>query len=151
MEVAGIVARIAERVKPDAINVDAGGIGSGVADRLKELGYPVTRVLFGERAVRDEDYPKRVDELWGNMKDWLLDQPCKIPDDDRLQTELTMRQYRYDSSRRLLLETKEAMRDRGLSSPDGADALALTFAEPVKPKKPRVTLPQHARPDGALY
>ncbi len=151
MEVAGIVARIADRVNPDAINVDATGVGSGVADRLKELGYPINRVLFGERAVRDDLYPRRSDEMWGAMRDWLNDTPCKLPDDDQLQTELTMRQYRYDSSRRTLLETKEAMKLRGLSSPDGADALALTFAEPVRPKVRVATVSPHRSPDGTGY
>jgi hypothetical protein len=151
MEVVGIVARIADRTQPDAINVDCTGIGSGIADRLKELGYPVNRVHFGERAVRDDLYPRRADEMWGEMKAWLLDSPCKLPDDDQLQSDLTMRQYRYDSSRRTLLETKEAMKLRGLSSPDGGDALALTFAEPVRVKKRAASVPAHQAPDGTLY
>jgi hypothetical protein len=37
----------------------------------------------------------------------------------------------YDSSGRLKLERKEDLKKRGLRSPDLADALALTFAEPV--------------------
>jgi hypothetical protein len=39
--------------------------------------------------------------------------------------------YHYDSSNRLFLEKKEDMKKRGLRSPDLADAVALTFAEPV--------------------
>jgi hypothetical protein len=33
------------------------------------------------------------------------------------------------------LEKKEDMKKRGLASPDNADALFLTFANPVQPKK----------------
>lgn len=150
MEVVGIVGKLAERVMPDSINIDCTGIGSGIADRLKELGYPVQRIGFGERAIDDTLYPKRGDEMWGEMKQWLLDAPCKIADDDQLQTELTMRQYRYDSSRRTLLESKEAMRLRGLGSPDGGDALALTFALPVRVGKKPPVLPKF-RHAGGVY
>ena len=38
---------------------------------------------------------------------------------------------RYDSNTRLVLESKENMRRRGVASPDEWDAVALTFAEPV--------------------
>jgi hypothetical protein len=38
---------------------------------------------------------------------------------------LTSVQYGYDSKRRIKLEPKEKMKDRGLSSPDDADALTL--------------------------
>jgi hypothetical protein len=39
--------------------------------------------------------------------------------------------YSYDVNQRLLLESKEHMRARGIRSPDDWDAIALTFAEPV--------------------
>jgi hypothetical protein len=68
------------------------------------------------------------DELWGEMADWLADSPCSIEDDDDLASQLTSVQYGYDSKRRLKMEPKEKMKDRGLHSPDDADALALTFA-----------------------
>ncbi len=41
--------------------------------------------------------------------------------------------YRYDALTRLVLESKEDMRRRGAKSPDEWDAVALTFARPVKP------------------
>lgn len=113
---------------PDVICVDATGIGSGVADRLAEEGYPAVRVLFGE-AARDQDtYHLVRDELWGDMRDWLEDFPASIEDDDDLAAQLTSVQYTYDSKRRLKLESKEKMKERGLHSPDDADALALTFS-----------------------
>ena len=37
--------------------------------------------------------------------------------------------YKYDSSGRLLLESKADMRKRGVPSPDEADAVALCFSE----------------------
>jgi hypothetical protein len=131
MEVVALVAMRADEWQPDAINVDCTGVGSGVADRLIELGYPVNRVHFGERAIEDMQYVLRRDEMWGNLRDWLKDRPCRIPDDDVLEQDLCGPQYSYDSSRRLKLESKEVMRKRGIHSPDSADALALTFAVPM--------------------
>jgi hypothetical protein len=130
MEVVAKVASIADRLKPDAINVDATGVGSGIADRLIELNYPVNRIHFGGKPARDELYVIKRDEIWGDMKEWLEDEPNQLPDDDALASDLCAPQYSYDSSRRLRLESKEAMRKRGIKSPDSGDALALTFATP---------------------
>jgi hypothetical protein len=131
MEVVGIVAKRADEWKPDAINVDCTGIGSGIADRLTELGYPVNRVHFGERAIEDAQYRIRKDEMYGEMKAWLENQPCELPQDDVLASDLVGPMYTYDSSRRLVIESKEKMKARGLRSPDSADAVALTFAVPM--------------------
>ena len=50
-----------------------------------------------------------------------------VDDDDALHADLTSCGYKYDSSGRLLLESKQDMRNRGMPSPDSADAMALTF------------------------
>ena len=132
MEVVGLVATRADKLQPTAINVDCTGIGSGVADRLSELGYPVNRVHFGSRAVEDAQYVLRRDEMWGEMLKWLEDEPNSLPDDPLLAADLTGPSYTYDSSRRLKLERKEDMKKRGLSSPDSGDAIALTFAVQIR-------------------
>lgn len=123
-----LIDRLPQDQRPDLICVDSTGIGTGVADRLAEEGYPVARVHFGESA-RDKDlYVLARDELWGEMREWLEDQPASIEDSDDLASQLTSVQYGYDSKRRIKLEAKEIMKSRGLRSPDDADALALTFA-----------------------
>jgi hypothetical protein len=53
-----------------------------------------------------------------------------IPDSDSLHADLTSVGYKYDSSGRLLLESKADMKKRGMPSPDEADAVALCFSEP---------------------
>lgn len=140
MDVAGIVAIRADAQKPRAINVDCTGVGSGVADRLIELGYPVNRVHFGAKAIDSEQYGIRRDEMWGEMRTWFEDEPSSLPDDEVLLSDLTGPSYSYDSSRRLKLESKESMKKRRLDSPDSGDALALTFAVRIAPKseKPSV-------------
>ena len=72
-------------------------------------------------------------EMWSLSKEWLNDPGgADIPDDDGLQADACGPAYSYDVNQRLQLETKEHMRQRGLRSPDGWDAIALTFAEPVR-------------------
>lgn len=134
MEVAGIVARKLDADPSIQVCfIDVGGLGAGVVDRLRELGYGkrVVAVNFGESAFEKDKYFNKRAEMWALMNEWLGEQPCQIPDSDTLHADLCGPQYSYDSNGRLKLERKEDMKKRGLSSPDEGDALALTFAEPV--------------------
>jgi hypothetical protein len=134
MEVAGMVAKIIDEETPDRVFIDVGGLGAGVVDRLRELGYGsvISAVNAGEKPVTDsERFINRRGEMWSLMRDWLKEQPAEIPDSDTLHADLVGPGYSYDSNQRLRLERKEDMARRGLASPDEADALALTFAAPV--------------------
>ena len=63
------------------------------------------------------------------MREWLAqDAAIQIPDSDVLLGDLTSLGYKFDSSGRLQIESKDELRKRGMKSPDTADALALTFA-----------------------
>jgi hypothetical protein len=44
---------------------------------------------------------------------------------------LTSVEYGFRPDDSILLESKEAMKRRGMASPDDGDALAMTFAQPV--------------------
>ena len=70
--------------------------------------------------------------MWGKSKEWLADVGgVSIPDDDSIHADAVAPGYKYDSMTRVVLESKEDIRKRGLPSPDQWDAIALTFAEPV--------------------
>jgi hypothetical protein len=72
-------------------------------------------------------------EMWMKSKEWLEDVGgVQIPDSDSLQADACGPAYKYDSHTRLQLESKDQMRARGVPSPDEWDAVALTFAEPVR-------------------
>ena len=53
--------------------------------------------------------------------------------DTRAGADLVGVEYGYNVRDELLLESKDSLKARGLASPDLADALALTFAQPVAP------------------
>ena len=136
MQLAGIVANEIELEQPDGVVVDVTGVGTGVADRLIEQQYDhIYRIHPGEGAYDNRKYLNKRAEMWGLMKDWIEDKPSLLPDDDVLQADLTSVQYHYDSSRRMVLMSKEKMRELGLPSPDSGDALALTFAVRIAPRK----------------
>jgi hypothetical protein len=126
MEVAGWVAQQAKKEKPDQIMIDVIGIGSGIYDRLKEQGFPVVPVNVAERASDDEEYARVRDELWGRLKDSLQD-GLSLPDDEELSAQLSAPKYKFDSAGRIVIESKDDMKKRGIDSPDRADALGLTF------------------------
>ena len=131
MQIAGKLAEYHAQHKPAAIFVDKGGLGAGVYDRLRELGIPVIGVNSATRANDHERYENKRAEMWWLMREWLEDQPCRLPNNMALVADITSPQPKVSSNGRRLLEKKEDMQKRGLRSPDGADALALTFAEPV--------------------
>ena len=138
--------QIVDREKPDALFVDAGGMGAGTIDILHSWGEPyltiVRAVNFGgspmEAEIILQDGSKkpgprnRRAEMWMRSREWLEEVGgADIPDSDALQTDACAPRYKYDTQQRLVLEDKEHMRARGLRSPDEWDAVALTFAEPV--------------------
>ena len=127
--VANIVTYVAD-VKPDAVILDSTGLGGPIADRLRQLGVNVFDVNFASRAMSSSVYANIRAEMWFKLREALrLD--LAISDDAELEYELTSPEYAYDIRNRILLEGKDAMKKRGMASPDRADALALTYAVPV--------------------
>lgn len=129
MELAGIIKRIIEKEKPKRVCIDSIGIGAGVVDRLHELGYDIVEgVNVARKASEPDKYKNLRAELWDWMREWLIQEmPIEIPDSDELQTDLCGLGYKYDSSDRLQIESKDDAKKRGLLSPDTSDALMLTF------------------------
>ena len=109
--------------------VDGTGIGGPIVDRLRQMGHSnVVEIQFGAEAP-DGKYANMRAYMWGKMRDWLP--KGAIDPDPRLEMDLTAPGYSHDKRDRVVLESKEHLKDRGIDSPDDADALALTFAAPV--------------------
>lgn len=150
MEIAGQVNEAMRQYHPDAVFIDAGGPNAGgVIDRLRSLNpqdepgaVPIFEINFGSstkgmtarfQAEQRVGVANKRAQMWQNMKAWM-ERGC-IPDDQQLLDDLTGVEYGYTSDQSILLEKKEHMKKRGLASPDHGDALALTFAEDVAPRK----------------
>ena len=125
--------------KVDMLFLDSAGIAGAVGTRLRELGHRnVLEVNFGA----DSPDPKcryMRDFMWARMKDWLL--TGSIDASPRLEADLTGPGLREDLQQRVWLESKKEMKARDIPSPDEADALCLTFAQPLRlagpPGRPR--------------
>lgn len=132
--------------KPARCFIDVGGLGAGVVDILRSWGSPYSDITapinFGGspqdaiiRLPNGEERPgakNRRAEMWMRSREWLSDDAgADLPDIDSLQADACSPSYSYDVNQRLVIESKEAMRKRGVRSPDEWDAVILTFAEPV--------------------
>jgi hypothetical protein len=133
MELAGIVLTEYEACnyqnRPQAIYIDAIGLGAGLADRLRELDLPAVAVSVSETASLKERFGRLRDELFWNAREWFEGRDVKIPEDDTLIQEITGIRYKYLSTGKLKVESKDEMKRRGHRSPDVADAFVLTFSE----------------------
>lgn len=126
----GRIIDLIEEFKPTLVNIDEGGLGFGIVDRLKEQRYKVVKgVNFGWKSKNPAAWLNKRAEMWGSMKEWL--RSASIPRDRLLKSDLTSPMMKPNSSGAIQLESKKEMKSRGLASPDSADALALTFAFPV--------------------
>ena len=128
MQTVGAVVNEAKTDNPEEICVDTIGLGSGVADRLREQGFNVRDVNVSESSAMNPNANKLRDELWLSVKDWLATRAVKLPKDDTLRHELVTPRYNFTSSGKVVVESKDSMKRRGMRSPDLADALCLTFA-----------------------
>jgi hypothetical protein len=128
MQLVGAIVNEANIDRPDEICVDTIGLGSGVADRLREMGYNVRDVNVAETSAMNPNANRLRDELWLSVRDWLSTRGVKIPNDASLRHELVAPRYTFTSTGKIVVESKDLMRKRGMRSPDLADALCLTFA-----------------------
>ena len=129
VQLAGIVADAAGKYHVAAIFVDGGGVGGGVVDQLKSMGYKVIEVQSGESAQNKEKYSNKRTEMWDRMREWLVS--GALPNMTGMSDDLCNLEYSYSLTNQIKLERKDELKKRGFASPDMADALALTFAQPV--------------------
>ena len=121
---------------------DSAGIASSVYAGVRSLGFQdrITLVNFGADSPKPHCAYWR-DYMWDAMKNWL-NEGGAIDRDHDLAADLQKPTLVFDLKQRVKLESKKEMERRykrmGLqySSPDDADALALTFAMPVVTRKP---------------
>jgi hypothetical protein len=136
VQVAGRVIQMVEKFRalgkePAAIFIDGGGLGGGVLDQLRALGYSPRDVNFGGKPTGDS-WRYKGDEMWGTLRSQL--RYLSLPDKEELYAQLTAREYSFTATGKQQLESKEDMAKRGAASPDVVDALVLTYAETVAPR-----------------
>ncbi|RPD37674.1 terminase [Candidatus Liberibacter solanacearum] len=112
------------KYKPDAIVVDANGIGVQTYYYLEDEGYNVHAEKGQSRADDHESYRNRRTELHVKVADWL--EFASIPNHSGLIQNLkSLESFIEPNTGKLALESK---RVKGAKSTDYSDALAYTFA-----------------------
>ena len=114
--------------QPEVVFVDAIGVGAGCVDRLSEMGLPAIGINVSESPAMKTNYTNLRAELWFKLKSFLENRDCKIPQDDKLISQMVATKYSFTSSGKAKAESKDEMKKRGLNSPDMADAVCLTLA-----------------------
>ena len=127
---AGAVARKWNDWEADACFIDAtGGFGAGWIDALNLLGKTPIGVQYAGEAHNKARYVNKRAEMYFECVAWIK-AGGQLPPIPELTAALTQTTYTFRGDR-LLLEPKEAIKVKLGYSPDHADALAQTFAEPV--------------------
>ena len=112
-------------------NVDATGLGAGVAPNMQRDGISANGIKVSEKpTIRTEigEFGILRDQLWWEVREWLrLDPGAMLPPDEFLIEELLIATYEVDKGK-VRIMMKKIMRDLLKRSPDRSDALALTFA-----------------------
>jgi hypothetical protein len=124
-ELAQLIARMCEDMKPRVVNVDSGNLGGAFIDILQRMtGYMVMGVDFGAAAKNDKKYFNRRAEMYDELRAWLSN-GGRLPHNTKLANELLAIELNDRREGRLMLQPKHKL----AKSPDLADACALTMCK----------------------
>lgn len=133
------------------VKVDDGGVGGGVVDRLRQIKrndperfswLEVFPVKFGLR-IKNKNFHDSTSYMMNVVKNLLAPHDEEgnpkpvgliLPNDDNLAAQLSTRKYTVTDASKILVESKDAMKKRGLTSPDEADCVLL-LCLPVRIKE----------------
>ncbi len=141
IEIANIIGRLEDEEKADAVFIDA-GYGTGIVSAGRTLGRNWQLVWFAGASMDPGCANKRA-EMWKLMRDWLKAGGA-IPKDTALYNDLIGPETVARVDGKIQIEPKDAMKKRGLRSPNRADCLAISFAYPVSSSRSRFSRPAFA-------
>lgn len=108
------------------ITTDDTGVGGGVTDRLRELGYPVLAVNFSQKPTDPFHFRGIRDEMYWFLRELFRSDEIAIPNSDLLLNQLSSIKYTINKrTGKIEIETKDDMKKRGQKSPDESDSLVI--------------------------
>jgi hypothetical protein len=114
-------------------NVDATGVGAGVAPLMRRSGCSAVPVKVASAPTEKTElgeFGTLRDQLWWACREWLRTDPgAMLPPDEHLIEELQTPTYEVRNGKVKVMD-KATMRELLKRSPDRADALCLTFHLP---------------------
>lgn len=130
IELARWVSAMAADWEPQAIYIDAAGIGIGVYDELKHQGIPNVYPVNVGTSPRSSKFTRLRDELWWEMRQRFQSSAIslqKLADPHQLVAEVSGIKYTVNDKGKIKVESKLEMRKRNMPSPNHGDALMLTM------------------------
>lgn len=127
-----------------SVRVDSEGMGAGVFDLLtKSLGDRVTEMRGGTHAEDSEHFANRRAEWFWGLR-CALDPsgtaPIALPYNRELLGQLPAIRWSLNPRGQIIIESKDAMKARGMHSPDEADSVAYALAK-VDNEVPVISVP----------
>lgn len=113
------------------IHGDADGLGIPMLDRLKQMGWELTRVNNNAEASNPENYINLSGEAWWEANKAIEKRAFILPKNELLAEQLSQRKPLINADGQLGVESKKDMRKRGLDSPDRADVV-VELMRPVR-------------------
>jgi hypothetical protein len=134
---AGVVDRLNEQQREHGFTVVAVNVSDAATVRPKTLDRHAN-LMPDDKFGKQDVFPRSMKEyLWLAMKDWFDEEEPVLIDGDACEwsdhakdmaAECATVRYSFDSSGKLVVESKDSMKDRGLTSQDLAEALACTLS-----------------------
>src|SRR3990167_2010334 len=124
MDLVGKVMELYRSKQADFIVIDKTGIGQGVYDRLREMGYACRGVSFGEKSEDDQFGNLKAEWHWRERK-WLLSGGRLLHNFGWNEFELV--KYKNKDGK-IVIQPKEELFREGIASPNCVDAAVLTMA-----------------------
>jgi len=124
-EVAATLAPYKEKIE---VNIDSCGIGYYMARHLEDLGFVVSDVNVGNAPSDREKYSNLKAELYWALRMRLESSEMSGLLDKTAIAQLASIRYKTDPRGRIVIESKDDARKRGVKSPDRAEAIMLAFA-----------------------
>jgi len=137
-----IAAKVADLLNDPLEQIDKVFVDRGYGDaiveclRNRDFGPDLVEAVSFAATPRDEQYLNLRAEMFHSLRDWLANEleQVSIPDDPEIEIDLMMLPdvKETDTGRKKFPKKREIKDANGGMSPDILDALALTFAYPVK-------------------
>jgi phage terminase large subunit len=110
-----------------AVNVDCIGIGWGMYQHLRDLGFHAQPINVGESPLDKEKFANRKAELYWGLRLRLESGDLSGALDEKTIGQLAGIRYKHNPRGQIVIESKDEARKRGVKSPDRAEAVMLAF------------------------
>ena len=123
MDLVGVIMDIHNKYGVNTVIIDKTGIGQGVYDRLRELGYDVQGVMFGGKS-ENPMFQNIKAELHWKQRQWLLSGGRLLHNYGWNEFEIV--KYKNKDGK-IQIQPKEELFREGIASPNCVDAAVLTM------------------------